>query len=491
MSAGPPVLLLAFAGIALQLRRRVSLVDLLVYAVAAMGCLWLVTPASAWLWEFVPGLPYYQFPWRFLGPAAVCLVPLVASLCPGARHLVHTTCPRGAVAGERASVVADLLAVSVGLLLVFAALPGLYPLPWVSASGAITPLSIVQEELRGRWRGTTSTNDFVPVTVEMIPGPVQSVLASYRDPPIDRVNRSTLPEGTSVSVIPDKPWVNRFRVSGSKGFALRLYLFQFPGWHATVDGEAVSITMAHPEGFVTVPVPAGDHEVVVRFGSTPARSIGWALSACGILVMAVASRGGARLPELARDEARGRRAGASDTGAIVGLSTMMAVVVVTKALVLDHSAWFQPTSPEGTAAAVEFSQRSDLGGQVLLLGYDLTDRHQKSGGTVEVALYWAAQRPLTETYQSFVHLVGPEGVIRTQSDNLNPGGFPTNLWPTDRYVIDVHTLKIPSDTPPGPYLLSVGLYTLTGSNGRLPIRYAECGLRPDSVTLCRPITVLR
>ncbi len=72
-----------------------------------------------------------------------------------------------------------------------------------------------------------------------------------------------------VRVVPDRPWVNAFRVSSPREFVLRLYLFDFPGWRASIDGRDVPIVVANPEGFITVTVPAGDHEVVVRFGPTP------------------------------------------------------------------------------------------------------------------------------------------------------------------------------------------------------------------------------
>ncbi len=111
--------------------------------------------------------------------------------------------------------------------------------------------------------------------------------------------------------------------------------------------------------------------------------------------------------------------------------------------------------------------------------------------TLDVVLYWNAQRDVVETYQSFVHVVSPEGTIWTQSDQLNPGGFPTNLWPTDRYVVDVHRLEIPTEAPAGPYLLSVGLYTLAGEGRRLDVLSADCGQRADSVVLCTPILVRR
>lgn len=490
MSVGAPVLLLAIIGLGCRLRQRHRSDDIAPYAVAAVGCLWLVTPGSQWFWETLPGLSYYQFPWRFLGPAAACLVPLVASLisvAPGRSGLD----PGDAVARGHERYHALLLVAVAGLVVVIAGLPGLYPVPWEPTSGSITPLTIVDKELEGRWRGTTSTNDFVPGTVEMIPGPAQSVLDSYKDSAVDRVNRHTLPVGTTVRVVADKPWINRFEVTGTEGFTLRLYLFQFPGWRATVDGQEAPIVVAHPEGFITVSVPPGEHEVVVRFGSTAARRWGWALSAVGVTALLfAASRGGAIEQQLSPRwpaEARDRH----DTAVVACIGVLLACLVCAKAAVLDHVRWLQPLSPASTVSGAENAQRADLGGEITFLGYDLDPDHSQPGATIEVVLYWSAQFGLTETYQSFVHLVSPEGTIWSQSDHLNPGGFPTNLWPTDRYIVDVHRLRIPVDAPPGPYLVSVGLYALSSANSRLPVRTADCGMREDSLTLCRPFIVRR
>ena len=87
-------------------------------------------------------------------------------------------------------------------MLIGGGLTGLYPLPWRSGFDRITPETLIDAELEGRWRGTTSTNDFVPTTVTMIPGPQPTLLDSYAHPPIDRVNRATLPAFSSVTVVP-------------------------------------------------------------------------------------------------------------------------------------------------------------------------------------------------------------------------------------------------------------------------------------------------
>ncbi|MGC9520587.1 MAG: 6-pyruvoyl-tetrahydropterin synthase-related protein [Anaerolineae bacterium] len=494
MTLGPAVVALALLGTIHSWRRR-ELRSVGFYGLAAVALSFMTTRGSQSIWEAVPGLAYFQFPWRLLGPIAALLVPPVAAVSPSlavARAAGQTSCPD--VHTRRRPLTAATLPGLAALIILIGALPAFYPPPWQPGFSSITPQDIVEAELSGRWRGTTSTNDFVPTTVDMIPGPEQSVIESYAAaPPVDRVNRHTLPEGTVVRVISDRPWVNRFAVITAESFTLRLYLFHFPGWRAYVDGERVPIDLAHPEGFITLEVPAGEHEVIVRFGSTFARTAGWLLSAVGVIATIVlvrrlaTDRGSAPADPHDSEFDAPRRDGL----AVVSVATAVTLLLVTKPLLLDRgSGRVTYASPLGTARPADYGQRADLGGEIALLGYDLSGDRLSSGDVLEVSLYWMAQRPLTQTYQSFVHLVYPEGRVWTQSDHLNPAGFPTNRWPQDRYIRDTHRLELPPDLPPGTYLLSVGLYTLA-DNRRLDVWSASCGQRPDAVVLCQPIVVRR
>ncbi|MGC9469748.1 MAG: 6-pyruvoyl-tetrahydropterin synthase-related protein [Anaerolineae bacterium] len=467
---------------------RTTLRDTGFYLIAMALLGWLMTRSSQRVWEGIPGLAYFQFPWRFLGPLAAVMVPPVAAVAGLGREIQGRAsgCP-----GTLAPFGVGFCAIA---LMAVGSLPGLFPLPWEPGFGRITPADIIEAELRGRWRGTTSTNDFVPSTVDVIPGPQDSVLASYQNPPVDRVNRHTLPSSTSLRIIPDKPWVNRYEVATEVAFTLRLYLFQFPGWRAYVDGERVSIELARPEGFITVPVPAGHHDVVVRFGTTAARLVAWLVSGAGLVGLGVVvgrqrRPAASQVPRDSRDRNSARWTPVA-WGALVGLGSLLVIVVLSEIGLLEGMTWLGYTSPPGVAWPAQYQQQADLSGQAMLLGYDLSAKQVWPGHDLDVTPFWTAQRTVTKTYQSFVHLVYPEGEIVTQSDHLNPGGFPTNLWPADRYVRDRHRLTIPEDLAPGTYLLSVGLYTLA-DNERLPVVSATCGRRADSVILCQPITVRR
>ncbi|MBN2390714.1 MAG: hypothetical protein JXR84_08325 [Anaerolineae bacterium] len=468
MSAGPLLVLLAIVGFAIAMvwskenRRRVSF-----YLLSSLLCFWLITPGSRFVWETVPGMAYYQFPWRFLGPLAALLVPLAASL------------DNIALSSKRRAV---MLTFSCGMILI-TAMPGLYPIPWSSDFGPTDPLTLLDFELQGRWRGTTSTDDFIPTTVEVIPGPTQSLLDSYHSPPIDRVNWYTVPDDATVTVLDDVPWRSRFTVQTPHEMLLRLYLFYFPGWKAYVDGQETSIEIAKPEGFVTVWVPAGQHNVLLSFEDTPPRTIGWIITGVSLAILLIAVW---RFPKATTESVKGM----ADTSALTWLAVCLGCILVFKVLLFDHTEWFHYTSLPGEVRAAKYRQRADFGREIALLGFDISAKNLKPGSTLDITIYWSAQQTITETYQSFVHIVYPEGHIWTQSDHLNPAGFPTNLWPTDRYIRDQHRLVLPADMPEGEYSISVGIYLLS-NNTRLPVLWAEAGARLDNVILGETINVKR
>lgn len=482
MTVGPHILILAFIGcfvvLSTHFRTRGDLLDfirsdLVFFGLGALFSLWLTHRTSAWIWRHIPGFVYFQFPWRFLGPLATLLVPLVAGV--------------GALRnGRRRTLV---LAISISVLILLG-LSGLYPRSWQSSWGPIDRLAIIKAEMADRWRGTTSTNDFVPRSVQMIPGPEDSVLESYRNPPIDRVNRHTLPEETSVQVIPDKPHVNRLRVRGNEAFTLRLYLFDFPGWTAYIDGQEVPTELANPEGFITVDVPAGQHEIAVRFEPTPARRTGWALTVAGAILGLIG------MPTLYRAvDTDDKLKKTKDRDPIFIPIAIIGLFLLANGLVFDPYGWFRYTSDSGQARPAETTQYAAFGNkpddvEIQLLGYDLSPEEVKPDRTLNVTLYWMAARPMTQTYQSFVHIIGPEGELWGQSDHLNPAGYPTDRWSLDRYIRDRHQLTLQSEAPEGIYTLHAGLYLLK-EDRRLTIVDASEGDAGNAVILSQRLSVTR
>src|SRR5260370_18612385 len=70
-SVGLPQWVLALLGTLTVFSVRRRRLSVLFFAFAALGLAYLMLPASIRVWNAIPQMAYFQFPTRFLGPAAV------------------------------------------------------------------------------------------------------------------------------------------------------------------------------------------------------------------------------------------------------------------------------------------------------------------------------------------------------------------------------------------------------------------------------------
>jgi hypothetical protein len=415
------------------------------FLAAALVLIFLMLPSSVVVWTRVPAMPYLQFPWRLLGPTNLMLAMCAAS---GVTLLPEKPWRWSATAGA--------LAVTT-----LTALPLLYPAPWSPQFGGTTPADIIAWERRSQALGTTSTGDFLPVTVEMVPPPMETLIQSYTAPgPVDKVNRAAVPDGAEVTIIDHGPRHDRIRVTTPKAFRLRLYTFFFPGWRAYLDGTEVDVEVARPEGFVTLEIPQGEHSVLIRFEDTLPRRMGWIVSALALATLIPLEV----LYPNPQEQDRSPTARRLHPTASLWLAGVVLVVVLFKLMApafIASQGRLHHTSPPGQALPAQHKLEVSLEGKIELLGYDLYPRQARPGGKLSVVLYWHALADIERNYQSFVHLAQPINVAWAQEDHLNPGGLPTTRWPLDKYVWDEYTVYIPPQTPPGEYQVNVGLYLMS------------------------------
>jgi hypothetical protein len=123
--------------------------------------------------------------------------------------------------------------------------------------------------------------------------------------------------------------------------------------------------------------------------------------------------------------------------------------------------------------------------QVSLTGYKVGKTEVKAGETIEVALYWQAQKKMTEDYTVFVHVVDEESTIWGQHDSQPVNGYyPTSFWDQDEIVKDKHTFVVSEDTPIGEYWIEVGMYRLADGQ-RLVIVDQDGQVLDDKVLLSK------
>jgi hypothetical protein len=130
-----------------------------------------------------------------------------------------------------------------------------------------------------------------------------------------------------------------------------------------------------------------------------------------------------------------------------------------------------------------------LGGQIDLLGYDLSSAELRTGQALHLALHWEAiSRPAAD-YTVFTQLIGPDGLVWGQQDNQPQGGrYPTSAWAVQDRVVDRYELRLREGAPPGEYRLLVGMYDLA-TGRRLAATGADGSPLPDSAIPLATLTL--
>ena len=130
-----------------------------------------------------------------------------------------------------------------------------------------------------------------------------------------------------------------------------------------------------------------------------------------------------------------------------------------------------------------------LGGELVLLGYDLGPATPEEGGPVQLTLWWQALANMDKDYTAFMHLVGPDGRLLAQQDSLlEYDGLPTSDWRIGLLVKDTYLLQLPAKAAPGDYAVLVGIYDWrTGE--RLPAWDRQGERIPQDAIELRPTAV--
>ncbi|MCA9946221.1 MAG: hypothetical protein KC449_22205, partial [Anaerolineales bacterium] len=233
--------------------------------------LFMSLPISQFIWEGLPLIDFVQFPWRFVGRAALPVAFLAgvpfATLTPAlslkGRGSQSPPPTRGRV---RVGV-----ALAVGLL-VIEAIPTVYPNVCQEAPFP-TIKTVHQYEQETGLVGVDPEGSYFPRSVAERPSssPLEADYLANETP--ERLDTAVFPPGTTVESIRYENLGVTAQINSPESFRARYLTFDFPGWVATMDGTAVSITPENPSGLITFPVPAGSHTISVQWQSTPARTV--------------------------------------------------------------------------------------------------------------------------------------------------------------------------------------------------------------------------
>jgi 4-amino-4-deoxy-L-arabinose transferase-like glycosyltransferase len=139
--------------------------------------------------------------------------------------------------------------------------------------------------------------------------------------------------------------------------------------------------------------------------------------------------------------------------------------------------------------AIDHPQATQLGEQILFLGYDLSKEQVRAGEVLHLTLYWQAVQQSDLSYTVFTHLLDENSHIWGQKDSLPGGGtLPTTGWMVGEVIVDDYELVVNPETPPGQYLIEIGMYDAT-TDQRLPASDRAGTVLGDRIVLEVPVVV--
>lgn len=430
-----------------RLRGQARRLHIAFFAAASIFFAWLTTASSRLVWDSIPLLKYAQFPWRLLGPAALCLAMLIAA----ATELLPID-RRG-----------NLLRAAVIILLIGTALFWLDP-RYCPGMKDPTVADIPPFEQATHFIGTTAKGEYLPRTVKKIPEEIA------RGP----LNPSSIPSGTVITDSYKKmPIGAELTISALQPFTAVYNSFAYPGWQVTIDSTPIPIIPGVPYGRMTFPIPEGEHHVSIRFRETALRCVAdcVSLSCLALTVASLLWKKGRLYATGDLSHLREVRGGQRLSWLWIGLGLTLLVVV--SQLRQVNTPLYRPGLQEGIPPNLDTVVNVPFEGGLTLLGFRLNkvpgeQVHTQaqttvaSGDNLRLDLFWTTWEPPPSQYQRKIVLLGPKRLRWSPEDSLPPRGFreppETQAWPADVYVQDSHLVEIPPGTPPGTYDLSLILF---------------------------------
>ncbi|NJN54503.1 MAG: hypothetical protein HC804_06965 [Anaerolineae bacterium] len=442
---------------------------LLVFA----GYVGLTVAVARPLWDALPLLQTFQFPWRFLAPAT-----LAAALLTGG--LVSVNGNRLAVSGYRSDYRLRITDYGLPLLLIIilsAAHWGwLYP-QQCTVPADTSLAGMVAWEQATQTLGTTASRELLPTAVNHVPEDTADL------PPWSaRLSSADLPQGATIHTAVYHPLRAQIELETAVPFTARFRTVFFPGWRVWVDGSPVPIIPSDPDGLITFAVPDGRHTIEVAFGETPLRWLADMLSLLSLALLIVILW---RAPhhlwqrcEEAEEEVTAdlcvpscllRSPSQIATHWLWALLVVGLLLLTVKWLLVDQG--FTPLHHNGLAAGewadlpvasgVTFGAPSNPT-LVRLWGGQTWPTAVPADQPLPITLYWQALSALEKEYRVGLTLVDESGArwssTDLRDDRWSRGAPPTTAWPPDQIAQTALLIDLLEGTPPGTYEVRLSLF---------------------------------
>ncbi len=243
--------------------------DTLFFFGATLVTLVLMSPVSAPFWQAVPIAALVQFPWRLLALSTITL----AWLAGAALHTIDE--PTNQPTNRQSNPLA-------ALLMLITALAGFnYTLP------QYTERSTTAERARASIDfELVSYKDRVGYMTWASVQPQSSPLVAEYQAEHPLTKAVALTPGAQIEALQHGGESERVRVRAERETMIQFRIYYFPGWRARIDGQEARLWPAGPQALITLAVPAGEHQVELRFEDTIVRRTAKIISFVSLLLVA-------------------------------------------------------------------------------------------------------------------------------------------------------------------------------------------------------------
>lgn len=218
--------------------------------IASVIFILLQTPASVIVWENIPFLPLFQFPWRMMGPLAI-----ISAILTGLLFKCHI---------KKAKRFEAILII----VIVINALPQFYKYKGIPENVIEhVPRMTTSEGIRKLGLPITVGDEYLPIFAnkEIISKTDKGDLVIFDD------------SEAVLNIIQAKNSKIKFITESSKPITLNIARWYFPNWLAEVNGESYKLNYNN-DGLISINLGAGKHDVNVWLAQSYWRVLGFFFS---------------------------------------------------------------------------------------------------------------------------------------------------------------------------------------------------------------------
>ena len=251
------VLVLVATTVRIILRRAINKLYLLFFFLFFLS-LFMQISYSKFIWDFLPPFWYIQFPWRFLVISAF----FSATIIGMAFHFISDKKWR--------------LVVACCLVVIIILFNSKYFKPQTYYSDVKDEHYTSREFLR--WDTSRLAFEYVPKGIATKKSSVGNTVVDIDKNEIAKNSYGVVSGKMNVTVVKDLYQNKEFKIQVEKAGLFRINTYSFPGWEVNDNGSSVTYSDANKLKLITIPVSAGEHEVITTFNDTPVRRIANLLS---------------------------------------------------------------------------------------------------------------------------------------------------------------------------------------------------------------------